>query len=221
MAKKNITKEKIIQAFLACSFDKSAGLTSLADICEILQIKKASLYNYFDGKEAMYSATVDYCKWELVRVDIISQKSLDSIATTKTSIQTFFKRMITNFFDVFESDPLFQIYVFIHSEQYFNKNVLELVKLENFRICDLIKKAIQNFSESNKTKSLTEKEAREISQGIANIIIQQRDFYIANRKETMRQNPDCSAGSLFALPTDDNAISTCVRMVEQYLKYFA
>ena len=43
MSKKNISQEKIIQAFIASAFEKSAGGTSLADISESLEIKKASL----------------------------------------------------------------------------------------------------------------------------------------------------------------------------------
>ena len=44
MSKKNISQEKIIQSFLSSSFNKSAGSTSLADIADDLEIKKASLY---------------------------------------------------------------------------------------------------------------------------------------------------------------------------------
>ena len=40
MSKKNISQEKIIQAFLASAFDKGAGATSLADVSEGLEIKK-------------------------------------------------------------------------------------------------------------------------------------------------------------------------------------
>ena len=47
MGRKNISQEKIIQAFLASAFEKSAGATSLSDIAEYLEIKKASLYNHF------------------------------------------------------------------------------------------------------------------------------------------------------------------------------
>lgn len=50
------------------------------------------------------------------------------------------------------------------------------------------------------------------------IIVAQLDVYISNRKETVRQNPDCSARSLFALPTDDVAVSKTIKMIEHYLK---
>jgi len=56
MSKKNISQEKIIQAFIASAFEKSAGGTSLADISESLEIKKASLYNHFSSRDEMYTA---------------------------------------------------------------------------------------------------------------------------------------------------------------------
>ena len=43
MAKKKISREKIINAFLFSSFDKSAGATSLQDISNFLEIKKEAL----------------------------------------------------------------------------------------------------------------------------------------------------------------------------------
>ena len=61
MSKKNISQEKIIQAFIASAFEKSAGGTSLADISESLEIKKASLYNHFSSRDEMYAAAVDFC----------------------------------------------------------------------------------------------------------------------------------------------------------------
>ena len=61
MSKKNISQEKIIQAFIASAFVKSAGGTSLADISESLEIKKASLYNHFSSRDEMYNAAVEFC----------------------------------------------------------------------------------------------------------------------------------------------------------------
>ena len=47
MAKKRLSQEMIINAFLFSAFEKSAGSTSLQDIAFSLGIQKASLYNYF------------------------------------------------------------------------------------------------------------------------------------------------------------------------------
>ena len=74
MSKKNISQEKIIQAFLTSAFDKSAGGTSLADVADSLEIKKASLYNHFDNRAAMYAASVEYCKNQIGAVEFLIPK---------------------------------------------------------------------------------------------------------------------------------------------------
>ena len=58
MSRKNISQEKIIQSFLASAFEKGAGATSLADISDSLEIKKASLYNHFAGRDDIYEETL-------------------------------------------------------------------------------------------------------------------------------------------------------------------
>ena len=73
MSKKNISQEKIIQAFMASAFDKSAGASSLADVSEILEIKKASLYNHFESRDAMYAATLSYCAQEVEAVSFLPE----------------------------------------------------------------------------------------------------------------------------------------------------
>ena len=73
MASKNISREKIISAFLFCAFDKNVGATSLQDIAEYLGIKKASLYNHFAGRDEMYAATLEYCRDYCERLSFIPE----------------------------------------------------------------------------------------------------------------------------------------------------
>ena len=73
MGRKNISQEKIIQAFLASAFEKSAGATSLSDIAEYLEIKKASLYNHFPSKQAIFDAIVEETSKEF-------EKNTDEVA---------------------------------------------------------------------------------------------------------------------------------------------
>ena len=73
-------------------------------------------------------------------------------------------------------------------------------------------------SYENKIDKKSEKELKDISAEIAAVIIQHRDAYIAARKETVRQNPDSKAGGLFALPTDEVALSRTLKLVEVMLK---
>ena len=95
MSKKNISQEKIIQAFLGSAFDKSAGATSLADVADTLEIKKASLYNHFESREAMYAASLDYCCKEINNVEFITPKLLESVNSGKITLPNLFKKIIS------------------------------------------------------------------------------------------------------------------------------
>ena len=218
MGKKNISQEKIIQAFISSAFEKSAGGTSLADISAILEIKKASLYNHFESRDAMYSATLAYCANEVETVSFLQEKTLEGIKGGKVAPAAIFKKLVTRYFELFENEPLFQIYVFIHTEQYFNLEALKIVEAENEKIYNGVKAVISELSASGKIAKKTEKEQKDIAAEISAVIIQHRDSYIAARKETVRQNPDSKAGGLFALPTDEVALSRTLKLIEVIVK---
>ena len=219
MSKKNISQEKIIQAFMASAFDKSAGASSLADVADILEIKKASLYNHFESRDAMYAATLAHCAKEIEAVGLLQEKTIEGIKGGKTAPSAVFKKLITRYFELFENEPLFQMYVFVHSEQYFNLDAFKIVEGENNRICDAIKDVLSALAAAKKITKKTDKELKDAAASLAAIIIQHRDFYIAARKETVRQNPDSKAGGLFALPTDEAALGRTLKLVDAVLKF--
>lgn len=218
MSKKNISQEKIIQSFIASAFEKSAGATSLADISNILEIKKASLYNHFESREAMYDATLLHCANEIEKVQIIPEKSIENIRSQKVAPLSLFKKIIIRFFELYENEPFFHIYVFVHTEQYFNLTALKIVQNELEKFTNDVKILLHEFMAVNKLTKKSEKELKDLALTITAIIFQQRDFYIATRKETVRQNPECDAGSLFALPTDETALNKTIKLVEGIIK---
>lgn len=218
MSRKNISQEKIIQSFITNAFEKSAGATSLSDISEDLEIKKASLYNHFESRDAMYDATLEYCGNEVSKISFLPEKTIETLLSKKTAPLTVFKRLIVRFFNLYEAEPLFQIYVFARTEQYFNLPALKIVCNETEKLNNDIFDLLNAFSTIEKIQNRSEKEYKELAAIISAIIIQQRDYYIANRKETVRQNPESGAGSLFALPTDETAVNRTVKLVETALK---
>ena len=218
MSKKNISQEKIIQAFMASAFDKSAGASSLADVSEILEIKKASLYNHFESRDAMYAATLSYCAQEVEAVSFLPEKTIEGIKGGKTAASAVFKKLITRYIELFENEPFFQIYVFVHSEQYFNLEALKIVEGENNKLCDAVKDILSALVAAKKIAKKTDKELKDTAALLAAVIIQHRDSYIAARKETVRQNPDSKAGGLFALPTDEAALGRTLKLVDAVLK---
>lgn len=218
MAKKNISQEKIIQSFINSAFEKSAGATSLSDIATDLQIKKASLYNHFENRDAMYTASIEYCANEIQIVNFLPDTNYETIKKNKTTPQTMFRRLITRYFEIFETEPLFAVYSFVHTEKYFNVNALSIVENETKRIIKDIKKMISTFMENGKLEKRNDKEQKEIATIIATVILQQRDYYIAKRKETVRQNPESGVGCLFALPPDETELNKTVKTVDSLLK---
>ena len=202
MSKKNISQEKIIQAFLTSAFDKSAGATSLADVADSLEIKKASLYNHFESRDAMYDATITYCAEQIGKVEFLTQKVLEAVTAGKTTVPAAIKKLIARYFALFDSEPLFKMYVFVHTEQYFNASALKIVQNQIEKINEDIKKLVP---------------AKETAASLTSIILQQLDAYIAVRKETIRQNPETGAGSLFELPSDNNIINKAGKLAETFL----
>ncbi len=218
MARKNISKDKIVQSFLFSAFDKSAGATSLADISSALEIKKASLYNHFANRDSMYSATLEFCRKEILDVNFITENTAAAIRKENSNPMSVAKHLVTRYFNLFESEPLFQMYVFVHTEQYFNPNALDTVSAAAAKLSDEIAILLRMFAEAGKIPPAAEEKIAHTASGTAAVIIQQLDLYIAGRKETMRQNPESGAGSLFALPTDENALNTTLGLLENILQ---
>ena len=220
MARKKISREKIINAFLFSSFDKSAGATSLQDISDFLEIKKASLYNHFSSKDEMYEATVDYCKEYLSSVNFIPDEINLIKSVEKDSLITLLRKIIKRYLKLYEAEPLFQIYTFIHTEQYFNPKAAVISDEEVEKIEDGLFNIFKIYSDYKKIKELSETEIKNIAKWFSSAIINQFDIYITHKKEIVRQNPEAGAGSLFALPTDDTALNSIIKLVEQYISYF-
>lgn len=217
MTRKNISQEKIINAFLFSAFDKSAGATSMADIAEYLGIKKASLYNHFESREIMYEKTMNYCKRSLGGIAFLPEKYITPDLFVKNSIYEVFNHLIKRFIQFYEVEPYFQIYAFIHSEQYFNKDAADIVDDEVFRIELGVSQILLRYCVEKKL-DLT---PAEIDAGVkfyASALMQQIDSYIMHKKEIVRQNPECGAGSLFALPTDEEALNKIYSLSENFLK---
>lgn len=220
MQRKNISQEKIIQSFLSSAFEKSAGATSLTDISNSLEIKKASLYNHFTSRTDMYEETLLLCKKEIGSISFLSDKTIESIKSGRTALLPLFKRLITRFINLYEGEPLFQMFVFVRTEQYFNQTALKIIQKEKEKISDDIRKILQAFCDIHKILETNQKELKEKANIISSLIIEQRDLYISNRKEIIRQNPESGAGSLFALPSDDSAILKTYKLVEIILNSF-
>ncbi len=221
MSKKQITQEKIIQSFLSSAAEKGAGATSLSDISDMLEIKKASLYNHFASRDDMYNATLEYCSAEILNSTFMPVEIVESAATGKNASKgtalSYFKKAVTQYFKLFECDPFYKMYVFIHSEQYFNRKALDIVQADYKRLSDQLRDALKVFKKAGKC-DFEDKELKDICSYLVSVITNQLDLYIARKQEIIRQNPDTGVGSLFALPTDEAQLEANLHIFESSLK---
>ena len=256
MAKKRIDRDKILQAFLTCAFEKSAGAVSLADIASLLGVNKASLYNHFSSRDAICEAAIDFCADYMSGVRFIPE-SADSLAPL--SFSDALTKIVKQYFRSYEIEPLFQMYAFIHSSKFFSSEAFRAAERETQKIADDTASFIARFAAEGKLpfakneyglKNVSDADAKAKaekqpsgtpdagSSGSVSYTLQTAVFdtlkekalffarelsaelsaYIVEKKETLRQNPESGAGSLFALPADDSALAKIIARAEAYWK---
>lgn len=217
MASKNISREKIISAFLFCAFDKNVGATSLQDIAEYLGIKKASLYNHFQGRDEMYAETLAYCGSQMEALNFIPENFMKLDLFQKKSLTDVFNTLIRRYIQIYEAEPYFQIFAFVHSEKYFNQLAAEIADREIQKLEYGVSQILLIYCNDKKT-GLSPAELDAAVKFYSSSLFNQIDLYIMHKKEIVRQNPECGVGSLFALPTDDAVLNEIYRLSDAYLK---
>ncbi len=218
MKKKNLSQETIINAFLFSAFEKSAGSTSLQDVAGSLGVKKASLYNHFSSKEDMYFGVIDYCRIYLDSVNFIPEDDLKNDKIYSMEIKSAFRKLFKRYVQLYEAEPIFQIYTFVHSEQYYTLKAAKISDSEFFKVKSGILELLKGF-EKKGAITLPENELlRNLAANFTLSFLQKLDEYIVRKKEIVRQNPETGAGSLFALPTDEEALESILSIADFYLE---
>ena len=215
MAKKLISPEKIIEASLVSSFKKGMGATSLSDISDALGIKKASLYNHFASEEEMLNAIYLYCSDYSEKINFFAEEDFSKV-NSKNAVQLFSKAA-SDYVKKHEAEPLFQIYTLVNSEKYFTKECLDIFEKQRAKVETQIFLFLKIIADKNiHTDEFLRKEAGYF---ISSFLFMM-DMYLAKKKETIRQNPECDAGSLFALPTDEKSLALISKFAQGFIQAF-
>lgn len=165
----------------------------------------------------MYEATLEYCEAEIINATFITEKNLETAAESKIQPAAFIKKLVSRYFKLFDTEPFLPIYVFINSEKYFNGKAFEIAENLNKKLISQMKSLLKVFIDLGKIK-VDEKEEKEIPVTIISLMENQLDLYIAEKKETIRMNPETGAGSLFATSSDDSTLQKYLRPLDTYLK---
>ena len=219
MPEEKITREKIIHAVLECAFVNSVGATSLADIAGKLGIKKASLYNHYESREAMIDDTIRYCGESLSKISFIPAE-MDATAQ-KYAAEAVLKGIVHRWFKVNEKEPLVQIYSFVESEKYFSTEAASIYSNVKNKLSEQTVTALKSLAAAGKIKNSTDEDFKAKAEVFSALTGSLLDNYIVEKKMDIRSNPQTGEGELFtSLPfePDYNFVDS---LVEQYCKILA
>nr|WP_318710734.1 TetR/AcrR family transcriptional regulator [uncultured Treponema sp.] len=210
-----ITADKVIRAFLDASFMRSEGNTSLADIADILHIKKASLYNHFESRDDIVEKTLESCADYLAAISFIPG-DISSVAN-KYPAETVLKGIITRYVKMHEKSPLFQIYTFVESMKYFNRRAAEIIAEENRKLVEQTEKTLVELNKVGKISLSDDKikpSAKWFVAGINDLL----SNYLMIRKQVVMANPQSGDGELFQLEPDEKGIEKINILVEEFCR---
>ncbi len=210
-----ITKEKIIHAVLTCSFDKSVGATSLADIAKKLGIKKASLYNHYENRDAIIEDTVRWCGDYLSRISLIPN-NMDLISQ-KYSAASVMKAIIGRWIKLNEKEPLVQIYSFLESEKYFSNPAAKIVENHRAKFINQTQIALSSLAKAKKISVSSPERKKRLAEILSIFIREYLDHHIVQKKYIIRSNPETGAGSLFQdMKLPEPSLEDVNRLIETY-----
>ncbi len=196
MAKSDkVTREKIILAFLDSCFVKNAGGTSLSDVAERLGIKKASLYNHYESRDAMVEDCIRWCG-DYYRKAYFIPTDIEAVSK-RYNAENVMKGIVNRWFKMNEKEPLIQVYSFIESEKYISSAAAKISQETHEKLVSETKTAFRCLANAGKIIDLEENDLETLSEMFASITISTLDDYIVSKKIEIRSNPEGGEDSLF------------------------
>ena len=77
---------------------------------------------------------------------------------------------------------------------------------------------LEAYTEAGKLRDSGSENTRLFADWYASAFLQQLDIYIMHKKEIVRQNPVCGAGSLFSMPSDESVLEEILKCAEGNLR---
>ena len=212
----HINKDQIIEAVLNTAFYKSVGATSLTDIANALNIKKASLYNHFSNRDDIIESTVASCQEYYQAITFIPANYQE--VCKKYSPETVLKGIVNRYFKMHEKSPLFQIYTYVHSQKYFNHSCAKIVEDERTKIINQTLQVLLALGENGKcvlTKSNALCAATWFCSGVNDML----NIYLLKRKDIIVKNPASGKGELFQLEADEETLQKIDAFVDNFTMF--
>ena len=213
----HVNKDLIIKAFLDCVFYKSTGSTSLSNIADRLHVKKASLYNHFNGRDDIIFQTTQSCSEYIKEINFIPE-NYESVAE-RYPAATVLKGIVSRYVKMSEKSPLFQIYTFVNEQKYFSTQAAKILIEEKEKFIEQTGKILTALVKYKKL-SLEENKIQSASKWFVHGVNDILNFYLMKRKEIVMQNPETGDGELFTLEADNEGLEKINSLVEEFCTLF-
>jgi len=211
---KKLSRESIIMAMLNASFTYSAGAASLSDIASSLGVKKASLYNHFNGRDDIVAKTTAFCADYMRAVSFVPHNIREIVQ--KYPAATTFKGIARSFFKMHTQEPLFQIYTFVHSQKFFSAKSAAVARESSERLSSQVELILKQLLEAKKIRVMMPNTisdlGKQFSAGIQSLLCD----YLVERKILVMQNPASGEGELFALPDNSSVLKDLDTLVTSF-----
>ena len=215
MPSEKITKEKIIKAVLECAFSDSVGSASLSKKKKKLGIKKASLYNHYESRDAIIDDTINYCGECLSRLSLIPAEM--EMTARKYNCDVVLKGLVHRWIKIFEKEPFIQIYSFIESQKYFSSKIHDIKNECGKRFLNQIEIALNSLENAGKISVVSGEYRTSRAESFYALLNSLVDSYICSRKKVIRQNPKSGKGELFSFIAENEPdFKKADRLIENF-----
>ena len=135
------TKEKIILATLDLAAEYGLKSLSMSQIAEKVGIKKPSLYNHFDSKEALIKEMYEYIRGK----SKMQLTGTDQSNTNKSAYDLLYDSVM-NYKNLVFDKNMFKFYKVIYAERTTNKEAAEIMTNETDKMIEATKKVFEKLN---------------------------------------------------------------------------
>ena len=211
---KGVSKDIIVHAFLRSAFYKSEGATSLNDIAEQLNVKKASLYNHFDGRDALLDYTIKYCDSYLRSIPLIPTDIRPIVQKHPAPI--VLKGVVNRYFKLHEEEKLFFIYTFVQSQKYFYAEVADSALARKRRITTEATDMFNALLEYQKIQTILSSHSMAVL--FRTTLEQLLDDYLQEKKINILKNPSTDGKGLFPMPDMSISLKKVFARIDDFVE---
>lgn len=211
MNEKN-SHDEIMKSLIDNAFFDSVGGTSLSAIATAIHIKKSSIYNHFNSRDDLISQTTKSCSEYIGQIHFIPE-NVDAV-TKKYDAKTVLTGLVKRYLKMHEKSPLFQVYTFIYSQQYFDREAAEIIGQHKETLLEETMTILQSLAKNKKIK-LPEQSCRDAAFWFVSGVAELLNLFLSQKRNSMTlRNTDRT--QIQCPPSEEADFDKAVTLVEGF-----